>query len=149
VVYLRGRRRPAAGRRTVAHKTLFTYHDLLQAPDDALRRELLAGEFFVSPAPSPRHQRVVVEIAVALHAYAARHGGEVLVAPVDVVLTNHDVVQPDVVYMGPEQIAIVGERAIHGAPCLLVEVLSPSSSEIDVEGGEKYRLYARHGVTEY
>jgi Uma2 family endonuclease len=133
----------------VAHKTLLTYPDLLEMPNDRLRRELLAGELLVSPAPSPRHQDAVLDIAVALRTYAARHGGRVFVAPVDVVFTEHDVVEPDVVYVGPDRLEIVGEQAIRGVPDLVVEVLSPSSSGADLEDGEKYRLYARHSVAEY
>lgn len=130
-------------------RVVLAYDDLAAFPDNGLRRELLAGQPFVSPAPTTLHQRLVLQIGRALAAYADEHGGEAFVAPVDVVLTDTDVVEPDVVYMSREREAIVQERGIFGVPSFLIEVVSPGSSEIDPEGGEKYELYATHEVPEY
>lgn len=133
----------------MAGKTLLCYQDLASMPTDRLRRELVGGELVVSPSPATRHQVVVGELFAALREYAIARGGVAFVAPLDVVLTQHDVVEPDVFYVGAEQLDIVGERAIEGAPRFVIEVLSPSSRGVDAEGGAKYRLYARHGVCEY
>lgn len=130
-------------------RVVLTYDDLAAFPDNGLRRELLAGQPFVSPAPTTLHQRLVLQIGRALAAYADEHGGEAFVAPVDVILTDTDVVEPDVVYISGEREAIVQEQGIFGVPSLLIEVVSPGSSEIDPEGGEKYELYAAHEVPEY
>jgi Uma2 family endonuclease len=128
-------------------RTILTYDGLQAAPDDGLRRELLGGDLYVSPAPSPAHQSVVTELILMLGAYAKRHGGRVFPSPIDVVFSQIDAVQPDVVYVGPDRLSVVGPKNIQGAPSLLVEVLSPSSSDIDP--GRKLETYARHRVPEY
>jgi Uma2 family endonuclease len=131
----------------VVHRTILTYDGLQSAPDDGLRRELLGGELYVSPAPSPLHQRAVREILGTLDAYAKRHGGEALAAPIDVVFSQTDVTEPDVIYIAPDRLSLIGDKYIQGAPSLVVEVLSPSSS--DVDPGRKLETYARYGVPEY
>ncbi|MDR7421771.1 MAG: Uma2 family endonuclease [Armatimonadota bacterium] len=129
-------------------KLVLTYDDYLRMPDDRTRKEIIGGELFVAAAPSPAHQRVVVHVAASLLAAARTHGlGEVLVAPLDVVLSRTDVVQPDVVFVAAPRRAIVGEAAIHGAPDLIVEVVSPSTRKVDRR--RKFDLYARAGVAEY
>jgi Uma2 family endonuclease len=128
-------------------RTILTYDGLQAAPDDGLRRELLGGVLYVSPAPSPRHQSVVGDLYVALRSYAAEHGGKAFVSPIDVVFTQTDATQPDVIYLSPDRLRLIGEKYIEGAPSLIVEVLSPSSS--DVDPGRKLQAYARHGVPEY
>ncbi|MDQ7830033.1 MAG: Uma2 family endonuclease [Armatimonadota bacterium] len=82
----------------MAHgKLVLTYQDYLRMPDDGMRRELLGGDLHVTPAPGPSHQRVVLRLAVLLDAWVRRHAlGEVFPAPVDVVLSEVDVVQPEV-----------------------------------------------------
>ena len=130
-------------------RVVLTYNDLAAFPDNGLRRELLSGQPFVSPAPTPLHRRLVLQIGRALAAFADEHGGEAFVAPVDVVFTDTDVVEPDGLYVSSERHGIVQERAIFGVPNLIVEVVSPGSSEVDPEDGEKYRLYAAHEVPEY
>lgn len=128
-------------------RTILTYAGLQGAPDDGLRRELLGGDLYVSPAPSPAHQSVVTELVMVLGAYARQHGGRVFPSPIDVVFSQIDAVQPDVVYVAPDQMSIIGPKNIQGVPSLIVEVLSPSSSDIDP--GRKLETYASHGVPEY
>jgi hypothetical protein len=117
--------------RAVVERTILTYEGMQVAPSDGLRRELLGGDLYVSPAPSPTHQLVVGEVFVALRAYAMRVGGKAFVSPIDVVFSQTDAVQPDVVYVGPERLPIIGPKYIAGTPTLIVEVLSPSSSDVD------------------
>jgi Uma2 family endonuclease len=128
-------------------RTILTYDGIQLAPEDGLRRELLGGDLYVSPAPTPLHQSVVTELIVALNAYAKVHGGKTYPAPIDVVFSQTDAVQPDVVYVGRALLSIVGPKNIQGAPSLLVEVMSPSSSDVDPV--RKLATYARHGVPEY
>jgi Uma2 family endonuclease len=128
-------------------RTILTYDGMQGAPDDGLRRELLGGDLYVSPAPSPSHQRLVRALLIVLNAYAEQHGGEAFDSPIDVVFSQTDVVQPDVVYFAMDRLFVIGEKNIQGAPSLIVEVLSPSSS--DVDPGRKLATYARHGVPEY
>ena len=128
-------------------RTILTYDRMHAAPDDGLRRELLGGDLYVSPAPSPEHQSIVAELVSILLVYAKRHGGRAYPSPVDVVFSEVDAVQPDVVYVSRERLSIVGAKNLQGAPSLLVEVMSPSSSDIDP--GRKLTTYARYGVPEY
>lgn len=123
------------------------YEDYRRTPDDE-RYELLDGELIMVPAPRVDHQRVVLRLASALHAFVEERGlGEVLVAPCDVVLSDTDVVQPDVLFVSRERAHVVVPENVRGAPDLVVEVFSPSTGERDRT--VKRALYARHGVREY
>ena len=123
----------------------FSVADYLGWPDDE-RWELIDGvPYNMSPAPSIKHQNVVITIAAKLKAALKGKPCKPFIAPVDVILSEHDVVQPDLlVVCNPEKI---GEKAIHGAPDLVVEVLSPSTALKDMR--EKKALYERAGVREY
>jgi Uma2 family endonuclease len=123
------------------------YHrqDYERLPDEP-RCELIYGRLYLSPSPSPRHQFLVFELGRRLADIADGNGGITLVAPLDVFLADHSVVQPDVLYLSKDRRHLLGER-LEGAPDLLVEVLSPGSARRD--RGEKVRLYAEHGVREY
>jgi Uma2 family endonuclease len=130
----------------VAHG--LTYDDLESMPDDHLRRELIDGELFVTPSPARRHQRVVVRIASALLAWVDEQGGEVLPAPADVYFAHDTVVEPDVVFLGPERAgALADERYVDVVPDLVVEVSSPTTRRLDLI--QKRGLYERVGVPEY
>jgi Uma2 family endonuclease len=114
------------------------YDDLQDTPDDNLRYEILDGRLYVTPSPRPRHQRVSKRLQRQLEAYfETRELGEVFDAPVDVILSFHDVVVPDLVVVTvPTQVT---ERAIEGSPALLVEILSPSTASRDRKvKGERY-----------
>jgi Uma2 family endonuclease len=119
--------------------------DYVDLPDEP-RCELLYGRLLVTPAPAARHQLVVGRLLHLLIDFADRNGGLAIVSPVDVVLADHSVVQPDVIYVSAARSAIVRER-VEGAPDLVVEVLSPGTARRDL--GEKLRLYAEAGVKEY
>jgi Uma2 family endonuclease len=119
--------------------------DYLGLPDEP-RCELLYGRLFVMSAPTARHQHVVLRIARTLADCADRHGDQALVSPIDVVLADHSVVQPDVIYVSAARSSIVRDR-VEGAPDLVVEVLSPGTARRDL--GEKLRVYAEAGVAEY
>jgi Uma2 family endonuclease len=109
---------------------------------------LLEGETNLAPAPSDKHHAVVVKLLVALYQFVTEHRlGQVRVSPYDVVLSNYDVVQPDVLYVSNARANIITPANIQGAPDLVVEVVSPSSAEYD--RGYKRTLYSRSGVLEY
>lgn len=125
---------------------LLTYSDLASMPDDGLRRELLDGELFVSPSPVTRHQRLVRRILVALDVHIQAHGGgEVFVAPFDVLLSDSNVVEPDVLVVADDQSHILTDKNVQGAPALVVEVLSNPRLDRVL----KRDVYARFGVPEY
>jgi Uma2 family endonuclease len=124
-----------------------TYDDLRRFPEDDLRRELVEGELIVTAAPSTRHQRTVVALAVALNSYAREAEGEVLVAPVDVLFTERDIVEPDVLYVRREHAQRVEQAFVRGAPDLVVEVSSPSTRRFELV--RKRALYESGAVPEY
>ncbi len=91
---------------------------------------------------------IVGELFVALYHFVNANAlGRVRVSPYDVVLSDHDVVQPDILFVSNARSSIVTEANIQGAPDLVVEVLSPSTAPDD--RGYKRTLYSRHGVHEY
>ena len=99
-------------------------------------------------APRVDHQRVVLELATLLHAFVEeRRLGVVLPGPCDVVLSDTDVVQPDVLFVAAERAHTIVPENVRGAPDLVVEVLSPSSAKRDRTA--KRALYAKHAVREY
>lgn len=129
-------------------KLVLTYEDYLKMPDDRTRKQIIGGDLYVTAAPSPLHQRVVVELTSILHAHAREHGlGTILVAPVDLVLSQVDVVQPDILFVAEANRHIIGAAAVQGVPDLVIEVLSPSTLKIDRD--RKMDLYARAGIPEY
>lgn len=132
----------------MATRIVLTYADYAAIPNDGKRYELHEGDLSATPAPGTRHQTVVLNLVLVLTQHVrARHLGEMFVSPVDCILSETSVVQPDVVFVESAKSAIVSERGIEGPPTLVVEVLSPSTIQIDrlVKG----QLYARHGVPYY
>jgi Uma2 family endonuclease len=128
-------------------KIKFTYEDYVQLPEDK-RYELMEGEFHMVPSPGWGHQTIVMRIFLALCHYVTSRGlGEVRFAPLDVVLSAEDVLQPDILFISKERSHIITEKNIQGAPDLVIEVLSPATAERD--RGLKRKLYAKFGVTEY
>ncbi len=117
-----------------------------EALPDQPRCELVYGRFYLSPSPLLIHQVVVGLLFEKLRRIARRTGAWVYVAPLDVHLADHSVVQPDVFYVSPVRKRIIQHR-IEGAPDLMIEVLSPGTARND--RGEKLRLYAEHDVREY
>jgi Uma2 family endonuclease len=128
-------------------KTGLTYEDLQAFPEDNFRRELIDGELIVTPAPSTRHQDVVLELGARLLAHVKEHGGKVFIAPTDVFFSDTNVVEPDVLYVRPENVARVEKKLVRSAPDIVVEVSSPSTRRLELV--RKHELYARFGVPEY
>jgi Uma2 family endonuclease len=125
-----------------------TFAELQHWPDDGRRYELYDGEVIIVPAPLPRHQRVALHIAQILNEYERATGGLVLVSPIDVVLSEHNVVQPDVIFFRRERRHLIDMmQAARVPPDLAVEVLSRTTETRD--RGRKMDLLARFGVVEY
>lgn len=124
-----------------------TYADYLTTPEDK-RYELLDGELLMPPAPDELHQRTQADLGFHVMAFVRANGlGRVYNPPTDVVLSDVDVVQPDLLFVSSERMQIITKAGVQGAPDLVVEILSPSSSDRDK--GYKRALYARHGVKEF
>jgi Uma2 family endonuclease len=135
-------------RGTSGHRRRLTYADFLSFPDDGRRHELIDGAHYVTPAPLTVHQRLLGALYVELHQYLEHHPiGEVFLSPLDVVLSDHDVVEPDLLLVLDEQSHIVTEKHVVGAPALVIEILSPATRARDA--GLKRRLFERAGVREY
>ena len=128
--------------------SLVSYADLQQMPDDGRQYELYDGEVRVVPSPTNRHQFVLLNLVAVLMEYAQQHGGRLLFAPSDVVFTQYDVVQPDVLYFSEARRRLVElDAPTSAAPDLTVEVVSPGTSAHDRV--RKQATYARFGVREY
>jgi Uma2 family endonuclease len=124
-------------------KHVLDYEDYAAIPPDGKRYELLAGDVHVTPAPTPLHQWVSKRLQRQLEAYFEARGlGRVYNAPIDVILTPHDVVQPDLVVV--TDLSQVSARGIESAPTLLVEILCPTTLLYDRT--TKSRRYAALGV---
>ncbi len=129
-------------------RVVLTYRDYAALPDDGRRYEIHEGELSVTAAPRTSHQEVSVKLVTALHLHVTTRGlGKVFAAPTDVILSDTTVVQPDIVYVATDRLARISERGIEGAPTLAVEILSPSTQELD--RATKLRLYAGYGVPWY
>ena len=128
--------------------TKMTYTQYCLLPEDGKQYEVIDGELFMTPAPRPKHQKIVLRLAEELSGFVRKSGlGEVFVAPVDVLLEQHTILQPDVLFIRQERLAIVKEDAIEGPPDLVVEVLSPSTFYKDLR--KKMTAYSQFGVQEY
>lgn len=137
---------PMAPRETTARK--LTYEDYCRIPADGLRHEILDGVHVVSPAPRRRHQRVVGNLFTYLQNFLwDRGGGEVFLAPFDVLLSEVDVLQPDLLFVSDARLDLLDEVNCKGSPDLVVEVLSPSTSRRDQV--DKRARYEAHDVLEY
>jgi len=125
----------------------YTHADLLAMPDDGKRRELLDGELYVTPSPVASHQKILGNLAYAFWKFLELHPlGELLVAPLDVILSEHDVLEPDLLFVLNEHKDFLQDW-VRGAPDLVVEILSPKTEARD--RGIKLKAYARYGVGEY
>lgn len=129
-------------------KAVLTYRDYAALPDDGRRYEILDGELSVTPAPGSAHQIILANLFRILDAHVRVHRlGIVLFAPLDVILADTAIVEPDLVYLDDAGRSRISRRGIEGAPTLLVEVLSPGTTSVDRR--VKRALYARHGVPFY
>ncbi|MDB5099763.1 MAG: ribosomal protein [Cyanobacteria bacterium RYN_339] len=128
-----------------------SYEDYAAIDDDE-RYEVLEGELIpMGPAPFLRHQHVAGRIFRALGNHVDATGiGQVFIAPVDVVLRAErpaTVLQPDVLYFGPQSLERLTRANVQGPPDIVVEVLSPSNARKDAV--RKLGLYQKFGVPEY
>ncbi len=125
-----------------------TYADYAALPDDGHRYELIDGELVMTPSPGSVHQWVVFKLARILADHVETHRlGLVMISPLDVILSERNVPQPDIIYLDRERESLLERHAIAGAPTLAVEVLSPSRPALDRV--TKRKLYREHGIPHY
>lgn len=134
---------------TAPHETQFTYDDFLLFPDDGKRHEIIDGAHYVTPAPNTRHQEFVGRLHLAIGNFLSANPalGRIFLAPFDVIFTHHDVVEPDLLFIAGDQIDILTDRNVQGAPALVIEILSKGTRKRDEQ--IKRHLFARGGVREY
>ena len=127
-------------------KPKLTYDDYANFPGDE-RYELIDGELILVAAPNHIHQWIISNLMWLLQQYVRPADlGRIYCAPFDVVLSNNDVVQPDVLFVSTERLHIITDANVQGAPDLVIEILSPSTARLDRT--RKRALYERHGVKE-
>jgi len=120
--------------------------DDYMALGDEVRAELIAGEIYVTPSPTPHHQSIAGRLHARLGAALEKGGlGALYFAPLDVHLPSGDIVQPDLLFIREENLGIVQDW-IRGVPDLLIEIVSQHAERDRIV---KRELYARNGVPEY
>lgn len=109
-----------------------TYDDYLNFPNDGKRYEIIGGELYVNPAPNTKHQRVLLTLAIELATFVRGHRlGEVFIAPFDVVFSEIDVMEPDLLFISAARMEVLTKANVKGAPDLVVEVLSDGTRRYD------------------
>jgi len=115
------------------------------------RYELIYGEAFAMAGPNTRHQVLIRELFGQFYVYLQGKPCQVFVSPYDVRLFYEDdesddtVVQPDIMVVCDKN--KIGPEGCRGAPDLVIEILSPSNTAIEME--RKFSLYQEAGVREY
>lgn len=126
----------------------WTLDDLLAMPEDDNLYEIIDGELYVMTTPVPVHQRLSMRLSVVFYQAGEATGlGRVYASPIRVRLSERDIVQPDLLFIERDQLAIETNDLIDGPPDIVVEIVSPSTRSKD--RNDKATLYARAGVREY
>jgi len=122
-----------------------TYDDFVLFPDDGKRHELIDGEHYVTPSPNVRHQRISGNLHLLIGTWLEQHArGKVFYAPLDVIFSNFDVVEPDLLYMSHERVAQnAGRTHVQVVPELVIEIASHRTRKRDET--IKRHLYGRCG----
>jgi Uma2 family endonuclease len=124
-----------------------TYGDYANLPDEGMRYEINDGRLEVmSPGPNAVHQLVVQQIVHRLMQNCAKDF-IVLSAPIDLILSETEVRQPDLIMIHRDRLSLITKRGVEGAPDLIVEVLSPFSAKRDRQ--QKLLAYAKYRIPEY
>jgi Uma2 family endonuclease len=131
----------------VPRKT-YTYQDYFEMPDDGNRYEIIEGELLMSPAPYMNHQFISLNLVLKLAKFVLENKlGKICYAPVDVLLSDFNIVQPDILFISSDNLQIITEKNIKGVPDLIIEIISPATGYYDLSG--KKDLYEKFGVQEY
>lgn len=124
-----------------------TYDDYTHLPDDGKRYELADGTLeLMTPAPSPKHQAISTQMLTVL-ANSCQLKYIIFASPIDLILSNTEVRQPDLVMVNRNKIDVITQRGIEGTPDLVAEILSPHSIKRDKF--DKLKVYAQYNIPEY
>lgn len=129
------------------HARPITRHEYALIPFGAPNYQLIEGDLVMAPSPSTPHQDIAGRLYRLIGNHLDAHPiGRVFIAPLDVHLTDINIYQPDVLFVREENVAIIEDHGIEGAPDLVVEILSKTTAKYDL--GIKRSIYARTGVEE-
>lgn len=121
--------------------------DFLLIPEDGRRHELIDGNHYLHASPDTKHQRISMRLIFTIGTYLREHPvGQLYFALLDVVLSDYDVVEPDLMYICNDRRKIITDKNIQGAPDLIIEIVSDSTRCYDE--AIKHALYERAGVSE-
>ena len=126
-----------------------TYDDFVLFPDDGKRHELIDGEHYVTPSPNAKHQTIIANLHFLIRSWLESHPiGKMFLSPFDVVFSDLDVVEPDLLYLSNERAAqALTPLHVRGVPELVIEIASKGTKKRDET--IKRELYERSGVSEY
>lgn len=129
-------------------RVVLTYEDYLSLPNDRYRYEIHDGELIVTSAPGLNHQDVLRNLVFVLLSHIkAQDLGKIYFAPIDVILDDNSIVQPDLVFISKDRYNILTGKGIEGVPDLVVEIISPGTARHDRIA--KFQIYSRFGVKWY
>jgi len=128
-------------------RTLQTFEQFEQYPDDGMKHELLKGEHIVVPPPKLRHTRIQQKLQDTLRPYVWEHRlGEVHIEA-GFKLSSNTWLQPDVSFVRSFQVQTADPDGYYeGAPALAIEVASDSNTAAQLD--LKIDLYFAHGAEE-
>jgi len=130
----------------ITKEKIWTYNDYYNLSDDK-RYEVIEGELIEMYAPRIMHQEILVNLTIELGNYLKKNKiGKIYIAPCDVVLSDINTFQPDLLFVSQENLNIIKEKAIIGTPDLIIEILSPSNKAHDMV--KKFKLYEKFKVKE-
>lgn len=126
-----------------------TYKDYVSfTPVESGNYQLIDGEIIYMTSPSSKHQRVVIALTTAFEIFSWKNNlGKLFIAPMDVVLEDSEIYQPDLLFILNERKNIIEDNKITAAPDLVIEVLSVSNAYYDLI--TKKKVYESSGVKEY
>ncbi len=134
--------------KTASGAVKLTYDDFVQFPNDGKRHELIDGEHYVTPSPRLKHQAIVGNLYLAIGSWLESHPvGRLFLSPLDVVISEFDVVEPDLLFVSAARVDILTVENVRGTPDLVIEVGSRGTRKRDET--IKKQLYQRAGVLEY
>ena len=125
-----------------------TMLEVYQSLPEGTLIQLIENELILSPAPLEVHQAILTYLSADILFYVRKNSlGTIRVAPYDIYLDKKNVFQPDIVFISNENLHNIKADGLHGAPDLVIEILSPSTAKYDLE--DKKDVYERYGVKEY
>ena len=133
---------------TIPEQSKLTYDDYLLVPEDGKRYEIIGGALYANAAPNTYHQAILGRLYIAFNKQIAeaKHG-LVFLAPFDVQLDQHTVIQPDLTIIRNDRRSDLTEAKFDGVPSMVIEIISPSNPSHDRD--LKRKLYEQTEIAEY